>query len=175
MQIQQKKLNGTAFEPFPVTTKSLTNKKLIAMTLVKVNNPVAKSFDGFFNDLFNEVPAFGKRWSDEVFAFPPVNIHESTNGYQLELAAPGFEKADFNLKLDGNILTISAEKKTETKDETVKSVRREFTSRSFKRSFTLDEKIENNNINAKYENGVLRVDLPKKEETKILAKEITVA
>ena len=145
------------------------------MTLVKVNNPISKSFDGFLNDFFNEVPAFGKKWSDDVFGFPPVNINENANGYHLEVAAPGMEKTDFNLKLDGNILTISAEKKNETKDETSKSIRREFSYRSFKRSFTLDEKIDAANINAKYENGVLKVDLPKKEETKALAKEITVA
>ena len=145
------------------------------MTLVKVNNPVAKSFDGLLNDFFNELPAFGKKWSDDAFGFPPVNITENANAYQIEIAAPGLEKADFNLKLDGNILTISAEKKTETKDETAKSIRREFSSRSFKRSFTLDDKIEAANINAKYENGVLKVDLPKKEETKAVAKEITVA
>lgn len=145
------------------------------MTLVKVNNPIAKSFDGFLNDFFNDVPAFGKKWSDDVFGFPPVNINENANSYHLEVAAPGMEKADFNLKLDGNILTISAEKKTETKDETSKSIRREFSSRSFKRSFTLDEKIDAANINAKYENGVLKVELPKKEEVKAVAKEITVA
>jgi len=145
------------------------------MTLVKVNTPVAKSFDGLLNDFFNELPSFGKKWSDDAFGFPPVNITENANTYQLEVAAPGMDKADFNLKLDGNILTISAEKKQETKDETSKAIRREFNSRSFKRSFTLDEKIEAANIAAKYENGVLKVDLPKKEETKAVAKEITIA
>ncbi len=145
------------------------------MTLVKVNNPIAKSFDGFLNDFFNEAPAFGKKWNDEVFGFPPVNISENANAYHLEVVSPGMEKADFNLKLDGNILTISAEKKNEIKDETAKSIRREFNYRSFKRSFTLDEKIDAANINAKYENGVLKVDMPKKEETKALAKEITIA
>ena len=145
------------------------------MTLVKVNNPIAKTFDGLLNDFFNEVPAFGKKWSDDAFGFPPVNITENAGAYHLEVAAPGMDKADFNLKLDGNILTISAERKQETKDETSKAIRREFSYRSFKRSFTLDEKIEAANIAAKYDNGVLKVELPKKEETKALAKEITVS
>ena len=145
------------------------------MTLVKVNNPVAKSFDGLLNDFFNELPSFGKKWSDDVFVFPPVNITENANNYHLEVAAPGMDKADFNVKLDGNILTISAEKKQETKDETSKSIRKEFSYKSFKRSFTLDEKIDAASINAKYENGVLKVELPKKEETKAVAKEITIA
>ena len=145
------------------------------MTLVKVNSQITKSFDGFFNDFFNEVPSFGKKLSDDVFGFPPVNILENANAYQLDVAAPGMGKADFNVKLDGNLLTISAEKKEETKDETAKSIRREFSHKSFKRSFTLDEKIDATNIAAKYENGILKVTLPKKEETKAVAKEITIA
>ncbi len=145
------------------------------MTLVKVNNPIAKTFDGLLNDLFNEMPAFGKNLKEEAFGFPPVNITEFAGDYQIEIAAPGLEKGDFNLKLDGNLLTISAEKKQETKDENAKSIRREFNYRSFKRSFTVDEKIDAANIAAKYDNGVLKVELPKKEETKAVAKEITIA
>lgn len=145
------------------------------MTLVKVNSPIAKSFDGFFNDFFNEVPSFGKKLSEDVFGFPPVNIVESANAYHLDVAVPGMEKTDFNLKLDGNLLTISAEKKEESKDENTKSIRREFSYKSFKRSFTLDEKIDAANIAARYENGILKVELPKKEETKAVAKEITIA
>lgn len=145
------------------------------MTLVKVNNPIAKSFDGLLNDLFNEMPSFGKNLREDVFAFPPVNITENVNAYQLDVAVPGMEKTDFNLKLDNNILTISTEKKEEAKDETAKSIRREFSYKAFKRSFTLDEKIDAANIAAKYENGILKVVLPKKEETKAAAKEISIS
>lgn len=145
------------------------------MTLVKVNSPIAKSFDGFLNDFFNEVPSFGKKLSNDVFGFPPVNITENATAYHLDVAAPGMDKADFAVKLDGNLLTISAEKKEEIKDENAKSIRKEFSYKSFKRSFSLDEKIDAANITAKYENGVLKVALPKKEETKILAKEITIS
>lgn len=146
------------------------------MTLVKVNNPVTKGFDGFFNDLFNEFPAtFGKTVREDVFGFPPVNIKEVKDAYQLEVAAPGMEKADFNIKLEQNILTISAEKKEETKEENEKQIRKEFSYKAFKRSFTLDDKIEAGNISAKYENGVLKLELPKKEELKQSPKEITVS
>ena len=145
------------------------------MTLVKVNNPIAKTFDGLLNDIFNEMPALGKNLREEAFGFPPVNITEVANAYNIDVAAPGMEKTDFNLKLDGNLLTISAEKKQETTAENAKAIRREFSSKSFKRSFTLDEKIDAANIAAKYENGVLQVTLPKKEETKASAKEITIA
>ncbi len=145
------------------------------MTLVKVNNPIAKTFDGIFNDLFNDVPAFGRNFRDEAFGFPPVNINETKDAYSIDLAAPGLEKADFNLKLDGNLLTISAEKKQENASEDAKSIRKEFSHKSFKRSFTLDDKIDAASISAKYENGILKVTLPKKEETKAVTKEITIA
>lgn len=145
------------------------------MTFVKTNNPLAKSFDGLMQELFNDLPAgFGKTVREDVLGFPPVNITEKNDYYHLEVAAPGFEKADFNVKLDGNILTISAEKKAETKSETDKVIRKEFSAKTFKRNFTLDEKIEAANISAKYENGILHVGLPKKEEVKAVTKEINI-
>jgi HSP20 family protein len=145
------------------------------MTLVKVNNPISKTFDGLMNDLFNDLPAtFGKTFREDVFNFPPVNILENTNAYQLEVAAPGLEKKDFNVKLDGNILTISADKKELVKSETEKTIRKEFTNKAFKRSFTLDEKIDAAAIEAKYENGILTFTLPKKEIAKAASKEITI-
>lgn len=97
------------------------------MTFVKVNNPVSKNFDGLMKDIFNELPAnFGKTFREEVLIFPPVNIVEKDNAYHLEVAATGMEKTDFTLKLDGTLLTISAAKKEEVRDETSKSIRKEF-------------------------------------------------
>ena len=145
------------------------------MTLVKVNNPINKTFDGLMNELFNELPtSFGKSIREDVLHFPPANIIEKNELYQIELAAPGLEKADFNVKLDGKVLTISAEKKTETATTNEKLIRKEFGYKSFKRSFTLDEKIDAANISARYENGILKLELPKKEEVKSGAKEITI-
>ncbi len=145
------------------------------MTMVKVNNPFARNFEGFVNDLFNEFPAtLGKTVRQDVLQFPPVNIVEKADSYHLDMAAPGLTKADFNIKLEGNLLIISAEKKEETKNETDKVVRREFSHKSFKRSFTLDEKIEASGISAKYDNGVLTLELPKKEEVKAVSKDITI-
>ena len=145
------------------------------MTLVKVNNQHGRSFDGFVNEIFNDFPAtFGKAIREDVLGFPPVNIVEKTDAYQLDVAAPGFNKGDFNLKLEGKLLTISAEKVEETKDETTKSIRKEFSHRNFKRSFNVDEKIDSANISAKYENGILLVVLPKKEEVKEASKEINI-
>ena len=145
------------------------------MTYVKVNNPINKSFDGLMNELFNDLPvSFGKSLREDVLHFPPANITENNEQYKIEMAAPGLEKADFNVKLDGKVLTISSEKKTEAATETERMLRKEFSYKSFKRSFTLDEKIDAANISAKYENGILKFELPKKEEVKNGAKEITI-
>jgi len=145
------------------------------MTLVKVNNPINRSFDGLMNDLFNDLPlTFGKTLREDVLHFPPANIIEKSDRYQIELAIPGMDKTDFNVKLDEKLLTISAEKKIEKTEETDKMIRREFSNRSFKRSFIVDEKINTTTISAKYENGILTLELPKKEDVKNGSKEIAI-
>jgi len=147
------------------------------MTHVKFNR---KPFEGTFNnlvdDLFTELPVLFKNEFNQIErnGFVPVNVKETEKSYQLEVVAPGFEKSDFKVNLDQNILTISGEKKNETKKETDKQIRREYSYRSFKRSFTLDEKIDATNIDASYVNGVLTLNLPKKEAVKASATEITV-
>lgn len=145
------------------------------MTLVKVNNNLGKSFDGMMKDIFNEFPTtLSKTFREDVLSFPPVNITEKANAFFVELAAPGFEKTDFTVKLEANILSISSEKKEEQKDATDKLLRTEFSYRAFKRSFTIDEKIDADNIIAKYENGVLKLELPKKEPAKAAVKDISI-
>ena len=146
------------------------------MTLVKVNNNMSRSIDGMMKELFSEFPTTAvKKHREDDLHFPPVNITQKPNGYLLELAAPGLEKTDFNLKLNNNLLTISAENKTRGAEENCKLIRNEFTQRSFKRSFTLDEKIDAENITAKYENGILKLELPKKEIFNTAAKEISIS
>ena len=145
------------------------------MTYVKVNNQLPKNLDGLMKDLFNEIPVqFGKTFREDVLGFPPVNIAESEKTYHLEVAAPGMEKTDFSIKLEGNQLIVIGAKKEEAQNELVKSIRKEFSNKAFKRSFTLDEKIDFENIAAKYENGILKVDLQKKEDSKLAGKEITI-
>jgi HSP20 family protein len=153
-----------------------SNTKFInAMTLVKVNNGFSRSIDGMMKDLFNEFPsAVSKTFREDVLHFPPVNIVDKPEAYLVELAAPGFEKADFNVKLEENILTISTAKKETAAEETEKMIRREFSYKAFKRSFTIDEKIDSENISARYENGILKLELPKKEIMKAGAKEINI-
>ena len=158
------------------------------MTLVKFNRkPFERNFNNLFEDFFADMPELFKNDFNQTIrdGFAPVNVKETEKRYNLEVVAPGFEKADFNVHVDQNILTISVEKKEEKKDDSdpstiaqdyrnEKQIRREYSYRSFKRSFTLDEKIDASNIDAKYVNGVLTLNLPKKEAVKASAKEISI-
>ncbi|MEI9943165.1 MAG: Hsp20/alpha crystallin family protein [Chitinophagaceae bacterium] len=146
------------------------------MTYLNFNRkPFEKSFNNLVDDFFSELPVLYKNDATQDWkGFAPVNIKENEGNYNIEVVAPGFEKADFKINLDQNILTISAEKKNEVKNENEKQIRKEYNYRSFKRSFTLDEKVNAENIEAKYANGVLTLNLPKKEAVKVSAKEITI-
>jgi HSP20 family protein len=97
---------------------------------------------------------------------PAVNIKETDTSFGIELAAPGKKKEDFNIEIDHNVLTISSEEKAEKeeKDTEGKYTRKEFSYSSFRRAFTLPETVNTENINATYENGVLHIALPKREE-----------
>lgn len=97
---------------------------------------------------------------------PAVNIKETDANFGIELAAPGKVKEDFNIEIDHNVLTISSEEKTEKEenDNQGKYTRREFSYSPFRRAFTLPESVNADSINATYENGVLHVTLPKREE-----------
>ena len=141
------------------------------MTLVK-NNPVY--LGNLVDELFHQFPAAWGKDSHHQYAYPPANINETTDAYHVAISAPGRNKEDFSIQVDNNLLTISFEKKAEAEQANYKTIRKEFSFRSFKRSFSLDEKIDTTGIQAKYENGVLLVLLPKKEEVKIAPKQITV-
>jgi HSP20 family protein len=95
---------------------------------------------------------------------PPVNIRETDMTFEVELSAPGKAKEDFNIELDNDMLTISSEQKSENTSEDGKFTRREFSHSSFRRSFTLPETVKEDEIKASYENGILKITLPKREE-----------
>lgn len=140
------------------------------------NNPLGKSFDGIMKEFFNEFPStVSKSVREDVLHFPPVNITDNSGYYLVELLVPGYTKTDFKVKLEENILTISAENKQSENVEGSKIVRREFSLKAFKRSFTLDDKMDTDNISAKYENGLLQLTLPKKEDVKAQAKDISIS
>lgn len=109
--------------------------------------------------------AFQSNWNQEVkTSSVPVNIFETDKSYDLHVVAPGLKKEDFKLTIDKNMLQIAYEHKDENKGQQEgKWTRSEYRLRSFKRTFTLNEKIDAANIGAKYADGVLVVTLPKKE------------
>jgi HSP20 family protein len=137
------------------------------MTYSKFNQvPASASINKWIDTLFNTTLA-DAMGTDFTVSTPSVNIVEHDNQFVMQLAAPGLEKSDFNINIENDYLVISTEKKTE-KEETGKDgkfTRREFNYKAFKRSFQLDNNINREGITAAYENGVLNITLPKKEES----------
>jgi len=130
-------------------------------------------FDDFFkpwNEWFDGGGLLGR-----TMKVPAVNITEQKNEYLVSLAAPGLKKEDFKIGVEGNMLTISS-KKEETKEEKDKKfTRKEYSYSSFSRSFTLPEEVNQEKIEANYQDGVLKISLPRKEGTnKPSAKQIAV-
>lgn len=146
------------------------------MTQVRLSSrPFEKVFNNLFDDLFSQNPVVYKNgFNNQPDSFVPANIRESEKNYNIEIVAPGFDKSDIKVNIEENILTISGQRKAEEKTENEKEIRKEYSYRSFKRSFTLDEKIDAAAIQAKYVNGVLTLNLPKKEEVRTATQEITI-
>lgn len=129
------------------------------MSLVKRNNL-------FFPSLMNDFMGpdwFGgtEKWNTSV---PAVNIKDNEKGFELELAVPGLKKDDFTVEVDNDVLTISSEIKSENEETKENYTRKEFSFSSFKRAFTLPETVDGSKIDAKYEDGILKLTLPKKQE-----------
>jgi HSP20 family protein len=137
------------------------------MTLVKHNY---RNLNNLFDEFFNVVPA---AWSKDLNV-PPVNVYESNDAFHLDLQAPGLSKEDFKIGVEEGLLTISYESKAEAESKDVKTYRKEFAIRSFKCTFLVDEKINADAITAKYDAGVLKLVLPKKEEVKVAPKQIAI-
>jgi HSP20 family protein len=147
------------------------------MTLVKLKNGLenypAMRRNYSIPSIFHE--AFDKFWSEDNSNWvPSANIKERANDFLIELAVPGMDKKDFKIEVDNNILSVSAEMKEEKNEETEKYTRKEFHSTSFKRSFTLPDSVKHEQIQANYNNGILNLIVPKKDEVKQKVKEITV-
>ncbi len=99
-------------------------------------------------------------------SMPSVNIVEGKEDFQIEIAAPGYEKEDFTLDLTNNVLTISSEKQGTSEEKDANYMRREFNYSTFKRAFALPNSVESNKISARYKDGILYIVIPKKEESK---------
>jgi len=136
-------------------------------------------YPSLFDDFLRPSPFLGSSLFDVDFDMlparvgfnvPSANITESEKNYLIELAAPGLTKKDFKVEMDNDVLTISAEKKEEKKEGDEGYSRKEYSYNSFSRSFTLPENCKSEKIDAKYEDGVLKLVLPKKEVTPVKAK-----
>lgn len=99
-------------------------------------------------------------------SMPAVNVSETDDQFRIDVAAPGFDKGDFNINIENNVLTISSEKQIENKKEEETLSRREFMYGAFQRSFNLPASVDADKIKAKYDNGVLKINIPKREEAK---------
>ena len=134
----------------------------------------SESFPAFFDDFFkpwNEWISMGR-----ALTTPAVNITENKNHFEISVAAPGLKKGDFNIDVEGNTLTISSEKEENKEEKYARHTRKEYSYSSFSRSFTLPETVKQDNIEAVYVDGVLKLTLPKKEDAKkaVLSKHISV-
>ena len=138
------------------------------------NHTMPRAFGNIIEDIFNNGI---KSWNEEGltnWAGAPVNIQDTDKAYELHLIAPGLKKEEFKLNVDRNILTISFDHKEEEKEQTGKWLRNEYKFKSFKRSFTLNDKVDASGISARYSDGVLNVSIPKKEQAETRTQEINV-
>lgn len=121
-------------------------------------------FDDFFKP-WNEWFDSGSLL-ERMMTVPAVNVKEDKDHYTVSLAAPGLKKEDFNINIEGNMLTITSEKEEKAEQKEEKFTRKEYNYSSFARSFTLPEDVKQDAINAHYEEGVLNIRLPRMEEAK---------
>jgi HSP20 family protein len=142
----------------------------LIMTLPRMLNRDYSSFPSFLDKFFEGNLMDWNNWNyaDTNSTLPAVNVSENQDEYKIDVAAPGMTKGDFKLNYDNGRLTISSEKKNEKEEKDGETVtRREFSYQSFQRSFTVPETVVNaEKISAKYDNGILHVTLPKREEVK---------
>lgn len=138
------------------------------------NNNRVKAIDPWVDNLFSNLFYDSSSAGRNLAKFPSVNVSESDNGFHVEFAVPGFNKEDFKINVEKEVLTVSGEHKAENLDEGKKYSRKEFSYSSFKRSFTLPENVDVNKIDANYKDGVLSLDVAKKEEVKPEVKEIAI-
>ncbi|MCF8283724.1 MAG: Hsp20/alpha crystallin family protein [Sphingobacteriales bacterium] len=146
------------------------------MTFVKFKNngPLSNHMlEKMFNPLYHEL--FSPSGFDSTTVAPAVNVLESAEHFQIELAAPGLTKEAFNIKLEKEVLTISTAKKEDVKAEGLKYTRKEFGYHSFKRSFNLPEIADQENISAEYKEGILYVTIMKMKVALPTVKEIKIS
>ncbi len=142
------------------------------MKLIKSSLPSLVN-DGFLTSLLDD-RFFDSDWMKRMENVPAVNVVETEKEIELEMAAPGLNKKDFNITVENGILSITCEKETETQEDKKNYMRKEYNYTGFSRSFTLPENIKTEKVDARYENGILKLVLPKMVEAKVKPKAIEV-
>jgi HSP20 family protein len=128
------------------------------LTTIRKQNP----FNPVLSDFFGTNFLNDSEWNSS----PAVNIAEDNNGFKIEVAAPGFDKDDFSINVEKRVLEISSKKESSVDNKDEKVHRKEFFFRNFRRTFSLPELVDTENIAASYSNGILTVSIPKREEAK---------
>jgi HSP20 family protein len=138
------------------------------MTVLKIkNNPANSYFNNLTGHFFNQIPSIIKEDLNPLMKQTvPANIRENGNAYMVDVIAPGLSKEDFKISLENNIVTIGYEKKSENESENENIIRNEYQTRSFSRSFTIDDSVDAEQISAQYVNGILTLNFPKKVNVK---------
>lgn len=143
------------------------------MLPVKFHNTTVPSFSNLFDEFFGKDVEFNGSTNGNT-TMPSVNILENEEAFTIQVAAPGLDKKDFNVQMDGRKLTISSEKEVEELKEGEKYRRKQFSFASFKRTFNIPEGLDAENIKASYKSGILNVVVPKKEPVKKEVKQIKI-
>ena len=139
------------------------------MSLIKRNDPGYATLPSLWDDFLNrDIFNWGSNIVGKGSSIPSANIKETANSFEVELAAPGMEKKDFKVELDGNTLSISSEKQEQQEEKGEQNyTRKEFSYQSFYRTFHLPKDVvDAEKIKAKYENGLLKLSIPKREDAK---------
>lgn len=144
------------------------------MTLMKRSSFPSLFNEGWLTDFFDNDRFFDSDLMKRVQAVPAVNVIEKDKEFEIELAAPGLTKKDFIITVENGILTIACEKEFEKEDKEKNFTRKEYSYTNFTRSFTLPENVKMDKVDAKYENGILKMILPKEVEVKVKPKAIEV-
>lgn len=134
------------------------------MSLIKRSARPSLVNGAWLSDFFDNDRFFDADWMSKQ-SIPAVNVKESDSGFEIEVAAPGLTKKDFKVNVDNGVLTISSEKEEEKEQKEKDYTRKEFSYSSFSRSFTLPENVNEEEVKASYQDGILKLNVPKKSIT----------
>lgn len=136
------------------------------MSLIRRSDWPLLASPSWITDFFDSERFFDSDWLRRTQMLPAVNVNEKEKEFEIEMAAPGMKKADFKISHENHTLTISSEKEEKREEKEKDYMRREFNFSSFTRSFNLPENAMEDKIAAHYEDGILKVSIPKKVPSK---------